>query len=194
MERKIVTCLNCGEVFNLTSASNDEMGWHILCPKCEGSFDVDIEKYLIPNGTIVKYSGTKFGVIAGNNSETSEEFENINYYVCPIEETYKEVWSNDYVMLRREEISLLRVLKERIKFVIANRGIFDKTKHDFVSQLQHEFAGEKEVLSFADLNNAIHFDSMGKAVKTYMEQPLWVRKRCTVIPFDKTEYGECYML
>lgn len=194
MERKIVTCLNCGEVFEFTNASNDEMGWHTSCPKCEGSFDIDIEKYLIPNGTIVKYSCTKFGVIDGNDSETSEEFKNINYYVCPIEETYKAVWSNDYVMLRRDEFSLLRVSKERIKFVIANRRIFDKTKYDFVSQLQHEFAGEKEVLSFVNLNNALHFDSMEKAVKTYMEQPLWVRERCTVIPFDKTEYGECYML
>ena len=134
------------------------------------------------------------GIVDGNDAESSEEFEDINYYICPLEETYKEVWSNDYKMLHRSEISLLNVSDKNIKFVIANRGVFDKHKCDFVSKLQHEFAGEKEVLSFNDLKNALHFDTYEKAAKTYMEQPLWVKEKCMIMPFEKTDYGECYLV
>lgn len=194
MKRDIVQCLNCGKIFHISSASKDEMGWHTTCPECMGSFDVDIEKYLIPNGTIVKLSISKYGVVDGNDADTSEEFDDINYYICPLEETYKEVWSNDYKMLGRSEFSLLNALSENIKFVIATKGVFDKNKYDFVSRLQHEWAGENDVLSFIDLKNALHFDTYKEAVKTYMEQPSWVHKRCVVIPFEKTSYGECYLV
>ena len=40
-------CLNCGHEFD-GSISKDELGWHSSCPKCEGSFDVDV-----PTGRIV---------------------------------------------------------------------------------------------------------------------------------------------
>ena len=194
MKHDTIQCLNCGKVFEFSGASKDEMGWHTTCPECESSFDVDIEKHLLPNGTVVKLFVCKYGIVDGNDAESSEEFEDINYYIWPLEKTYKEVWSNDYKMLHRSEFSLLNVLDKNIKFVIANRGVFDKHKCDFVSKLQHEFAGEKEVLSFNDLKNALHFDTYEKAVKVYMEQPLWVKERCMVMPFEKTDYGECYLV
>lgn len=35
------TCEHCGHAFEGT-ISLDELGWHTACPKCEGSFDVDV--------------------------------------------------------------------------------------------------------------------------------------------------------
>lgn len=36
-------CLQCGHEFD-GFASCDKFGWHSLCPKCGGSFDVDIRE------------------------------------------------------------------------------------------------------------------------------------------------------
>jgi hypothetical protein len=36
-----VVCLQCGHEFELTGVSNDELGWHTVCPKCDGSFDAE---------------------------------------------------------------------------------------------------------------------------------------------------------
>jgi hypothetical protein len=44
--KKEVTCLNCGHTFVMTSFSCDELGPHTTCPKCEASFDIDIEDVL----------------------------------------------------------------------------------------------------------------------------------------------------
>ena len=38
----MVKCLNCGHEFVLNKLSRDKLGWHTACPKCNGSFDVDI--------------------------------------------------------------------------------------------------------------------------------------------------------
>ena len=38
-----VKCLHCGHEFELESVSNDSLGWYTTCPKCEGSFDVDLD-------------------------------------------------------------------------------------------------------------------------------------------------------
>ena len=37
-----VSCLHCEHEFVLESLERDKLGWHTGCPKCEGSFDVDI--------------------------------------------------------------------------------------------------------------------------------------------------------
>ena len=39
-----VICLQCGHEFELTGVCNDELGWHTTCPKCDGSFDVEINE------------------------------------------------------------------------------------------------------------------------------------------------------
>lgn len=101
-----IKCLQCGYEFELESASNDELGWHTICPECEGSFDIDIKDYLVPNGTKVFYGAGQRGIIDGNDADNSEEFDDINYYICPIEHINKDVWSDNYIMLRREEFSL----------------------------------------------------------------------------------------
>ena len=41
----MVKCLNCEHEFILSGLSHDELGWHTACPKCGGSFDVDIAEY-----------------------------------------------------------------------------------------------------------------------------------------------------
>ena len=78
-------CLNCEKEFTLKSASNDNLGWHTTCPECGGSFDIDIENHLLQRGTKVKLLDGTIGIIDGNDAETTEEYENINYYVCPME-------------------------------------------------------------------------------------------------------------
>lgn len=36
-------CMQCGHEFE-GSISRDALGWHSICPKCGGSFDVDVPK------------------------------------------------------------------------------------------------------------------------------------------------------
>ena len=67
-------CLNCGYEFELESASRDDLGWHTTCLKCNGSFDVDVKKYLIPNHMIVRCNESdQDGIIVGNDSNCSSE-------------------------------------------------------------------------------------------------------------------------
>lgn len=61
----------------------------------------------VANGTKVKYADGKFGIVDGNDSEETEEFEDINYYICPIEFTDEKHWSNYYVMLLREDFEIM---------------------------------------------------------------------------------------
>ena len=101
-----IKCLNCGNIFEGT-VSNDELGWHGYCEDCDSSFDVDIEDYLIPNGTKVRLFDGRIGIIDGNDNEETEEFEDINYYICPIEFTKEKYWSNHYIMLLRNEFEIV---------------------------------------------------------------------------------------
>lgn len=64
-------------------------------------------KNLIKDGTTVMYHENSLGIIDGNDKEDTDEFENVNYYVCPIECTNKKYWANDYVMLRRSEFIII---------------------------------------------------------------------------------------
>ena len=107
MERKIVMCLNCGKEFTFESASNDGLGWHTTCPECKGSFDIDIQSYLLPNGTKIRLADATIGIIDGNDAETTDEYKNINYYVCPMEFTHLEIWSNHYVMVIVSETEIV---------------------------------------------------------------------------------------
>ena len=101
-----IKCWNCGCEFDGT-LSNDELGWHGYCQKCNSTFDVDIEEYMVANGTKVKFADGRIGIVDGNDNEETDEFEDINYYVCPIEFTNEECWSNHYVMLRMEDFEIV---------------------------------------------------------------------------------------
>lgn len=65
-----------------------------------------MSKELLPRGTRVKLPDGRIGIIDDNDAEVTEVFEDINYYICPIEFTNEEIWSNNYIMLRREEFSV----------------------------------------------------------------------------------------
>lgn len=101
-----IKCWNCGHEFE-GSISNDDFGWHGYCEKCDSSFDVDIKEYLVPRGTKVKFHGDRIGIVDWNDSEEEEEFENINYCVCPIEFTHLEYWSDYYVWLLRDDFEIV---------------------------------------------------------------------------------------
>ena len=102
-----IKCWNCGNEFD-GSISNDGLGWHSYCEECDISFDIDVEEYLVPNGTKVKFADGRIGIVDGNDEEVTEEFEDINYYVCPIEFTNEEYWSNHYIMLSRNEFEIVK--------------------------------------------------------------------------------------
>lgn len=38
-----IKCLQCGHEFEFNGASKDDLGWCVVCPDCNGSFDLDIE-------------------------------------------------------------------------------------------------------------------------------------------------------
>lgn len=101
-----IKCWICGHEFE-DSLSQDACGWYGYCPECDSSFDVDIEEYLVPNGTKVKLADGRICEVDGNDEEVSEEFEDINYYVCPIEFTYKKNWSDHYIVVLREEFEIM---------------------------------------------------------------------------------------
>lgn len=57
-------CLNCGYEFIVENTYTDELGLHANCPKCEASFDVNVEK----NGTVTeKGSSIIVAVAYGTN-------------------------------------------------------------------------------------------------------------------------------
>lgn len=104
---KNTNCLNCGHEFELTEVYNDSLGWHTVCPECDSSFDINIEEFLVPRGTKVILDDGTIGIIDGNDEEITEEFEDINYYFCPIEFTHLKVWSNHYKYICRDEFEIL---------------------------------------------------------------------------------------
>ena len=111
-----VKCLQCGHNFKFNGASCDENGWHTNCPKCDGSFDIDIEKYLVPRGTRVVYcddwtNKKVIGIIDGNDldgCDEEDEFENINYYIIPLEHINDKAPNNYYEMLLREDFEICK--------------------------------------------------------------------------------------
>lgn len=88
-------------------SNHGELGWGGYCEECGSSFDVDIEEYLVPNGTKVKFADGRIGIVDGNDNEDTDEFNDINYYVCPIEFTSLRYWSDHYVMLLRSEFEII---------------------------------------------------------------------------------------
>ena len=109
-----VKCLQCGYEFKFNGASCDENGWHTICPKCDGSFDVDIEECLVPRGTKVMYYDWKdkktVGVVDGNDLDSMDEdddFEGVNYYIIPLQYINDEAPSNYYEMLLREDFEII---------------------------------------------------------------------------------------
>ena len=65
-------------------------------------------KRIVQNGTKVIMDDGCVGIVDGNDAETCEKFEDISYYVCPIEFTNMEVWSNYYIMLMRSEFNIVK--------------------------------------------------------------------------------------
>jgi len=102
-----VCCLQCGHEFVPKSASKDELGWGTWCYECDSSFDIDIDEHLIPNGTKVKFYDSRIGIVDGNDEVDTDEFENINYYICPMEFTHKKTWSDDYIILLASDFEII---------------------------------------------------------------------------------------
>lgn len=114
-----IKCLNCSSSFKFEGASNDSMGWHVVCPCCKSSFDINIEDYIIPKGTYVIMPDGKKGIVDGNDEETTDEYEDINYYICPEEYAKQPYWSNHYRMFTKDE---LKIIREKKMLIVGRTG------------------------------------------------------------------------
>jgi len=120
MAKTKVQCMNCAHEFTLKSWGYDKLeedySFYTVCPKCKSSFNIadeSAEAILISNGTKVKLFNNTIGIIDGNtfediDPEDTNTFENINYYVCPIEFTKEKYWSDHYIMARKAEFKIER--------------------------------------------------------------------------------------
>ena len=184
---KYVSCKHCNHVFEFYDASNSNSNWYITCPKCKGNFDIDINDYIIPNGTLVKLPNYAYGIVDGNDSENTERFVDINYYVCPLEYVKTTDWSDKYEMYLHKDLSQCVIPLEGVQFVLANKySLFNPFDCTYVSTLKHEFAGKEDVLGFSDLEHAICFNTITEVIEAYNEQPEWARKKCRIIPITAT--------
>ena len=79
---RYTVCPDCGEYIPVLSADKDELGWHTSCPKCKGSFDIDVEDYLIAVGERVRTSDGKVGAIKEFRiPELHIDFDEVVYFV-----------------------------------------------------------------------------------------------------------------
>ena len=95
--------LKSSTLFVYALNDNDEYNYEDL----NISFDVDVDEYLVPDGTKVRLPDGRIGIVDWNDNEDTEEFEDINYCICPIEFTHLENWSDHYVWLLREEFEIV---------------------------------------------------------------------------------------
>jgi len=67
----------------------------------------DTETKLIEMGTRVKFGYNRVGIVDGNDGETTTDEIAINYYICPIEYSNEQEWSDKYIMLLRSEFEVI---------------------------------------------------------------------------------------
>ena len=63
-----IKCWNCGHEFE-GSLSQDAFGWYSYCDECDSSFDVDIEEYVVPRGTMVRLEDGRICIITFHSLE-----------------------------------------------------------------------------------------------------------------------------
>lgn len=75
----------------------------------------NVEELLVPQGTKIMYGDDwtdeeMIGIVDGNDLDSMDEdddFEDINYYIIPLEHIDDEAPSNHYVMLLREDFEII---------------------------------------------------------------------------------------
>ena len=97
-------CLSCGSVEEVKDIHRDSLGWYAICGKCGSTFDVDINDYIIPNGTRVIVDCDIY-VVMGNDLENTDHFNDLNYYLRPTYITDADAYkTNNYIMRDRKDI------------------------------------------------------------------------------------------
>jgi hypothetical protein len=105
-----IKCLQCGYEQEVKSWRLDKLGYCTTCDKCNSSFDIDkniAQSILVPIGTKVKLKDGRTGIIDGNDFESTENFENINYYFCEDKFIHLKYWSNYYEMILKENFDIM---------------------------------------------------------------------------------------
>ncbi len=69
----------------------------------------------------------------------------------------------------------------KVEFAIAVLGCPRPCELKFISTLAHEFKGEKEVLGYTDLDNALKWDTREQAKKILSKLPDWAKGRHEVV-------------
>ncbi len=81
---------------------------------------------------------------------------------------------------------------DKVMYVIAQLGHPSRTLPRFISTLEHEFKGEKEVLGYSNLDEALKFESREIAKKCLKELPNWAKDKHAVHSVRQTAYGWDY--
>lgn len=80
------------------------------------------------------------------------------------------------------------------KFAIAQSGHPNPATYSFISTLTHEFKGEKEVLGYSNLDQALKWDTQEQAEKILSELPDWAKGKHEVIEIEPTSFGFRYAI
>ena len=78
------------------------------------------------------------------------------------------------------------------KFSIAQSGRPNPENYSFISTLTHEFKGQKEVLGYSNLDQALKWDTQEQAEKVLSELPDWAKGKHEVIEVEPTVFGFRY--
>ena len=79
------TCESCdsGPVDVLNHAKKINDTWYVVCPQCGSKSEVDIEDFLLPEGTEVQFDDGSLGTIAGYNDAGAKTAQDIAYIIGP---------------------------------------------------------------------------------------------------------------
>lgn len=100
-------CSACGEIHEIDEIYQDFLGWHTTCKKTNNVFSVDIQDYVVSNGTKIKVFYNKMprneywiGEIIGNNLVEIDEFEDLLYLIFnKKEKCLVECFRNDFEII-----------------------------------------------------------------------------------------------
>lgn len=80
-------------------------------------------------------------------------------------------------------------MKDGVKYAIAKKYHGCASNYSYISTLAHEYADEKDVIGYLDLQNALHFDSKEEAEQVLETQPEWVKNKHKIISAIRGIWG-----
>ena len=109
---KYCTCDSCDNVFEVSDAEKDKAGkWFVICPRCGSWCEINIEDFLIPEGTLVRLADGSEGTIRSFSDDDAVSLKDVVYHIGPnlgwyrrdafeITETWKKLCHTGYGLQR----------------------------------------------------------------------------------------------